>query len=731
MHQAKEPQPTKRDTTPKAKTPKPQSENSGLVQAKADSPAPEPRYDPAPFKRIVAKITANGNGTKPAISRKPLSERLIGPVPQRKLVAPVEPSSANESGTVRRISVPDRYADPAFLATKRPIQAKLMVGPAKDRYEQEADRVASQVVQTINSPDAGSIQREGEEDEDLQMKPQNEIQRQDEEDEDLQMKFQETLQRVGSDGGAVSQDLETEIKQAKGSGQPLDAGLQQSMGQAMGADFSNVKIHADSQADQLNQSIQAKAFTTGQDVFFRQGNYNPGSPVGQELIAHELTHVVQQNGNSVQRQEDRLIQRDVYDEDGEYQDQSEVVKYLVENGANTDAAIKLAKQCDDNPGYYIFRSQLLEFVDKEEEFGNLVDFAEQAGTLNEGKIDTLHLANLFRRILVLDAQTAKKSDKEVEERSQMSDEEALKAISTTCDVNAYVMMVGAVGIEDLEKIKAKYSELYKQRMKNPQSDNTSIQTEDGKGTAHLFLQGEAQKLRSTWQKWTSQKSNGAMKVKFDQAGGGPHTLVVERTDQKVALYQAYEGKYTLGQSLQGFKDKGGKPVKVPRSGVLVSPSEVEQNQINLLCQGLGTPEDVKALKEKQPTGSITSEMYQAAFGAPLKESWRKDYGAAITAVSLLAFDNLLGSKEVNQQLESKLDKVKYYEEIIPIDEYDKQLTAIFSQGASQKEIEEQKKRTEESRKNPKAFLANLSKGNFKKLKKAKTEVKQRGDMFKE
>jgi hypothetical protein len=80
------------------------------------------------------------------------------------------------------------------------------------------------------------------------------------------------------------------------------------MGQAMGADFSGVKVHTDSQSDQLNQSIQAKAFTTGQDVFFRQGAYEPSSRGGQELIAHELTHVVQQNGGAVQRSPE--IQRD-------------------------------------------------------------------------------------------------------------------------------------------------------------------------------------------------------------------------------------------------------------------------------------------------------------------------------------------------------------------------------------------------------------------------------------
>jgi hypothetical protein len=110
------------------------------------------------------------------------------------------------------------------------------------------------------------------------------------------------LQRreVVNDGDA-SEELESSIQQAKGSGQSLDPNLQAKMGQAMGADFSGVKVHTDSQSDQLNQSIQAKAFTTGKDVFFRQGAYEPNSRGGQELIAHELTHVVQQGGGDVMR----------------------------------------------------------------------------------------------------------------------------------------------------------------------------------------------------------------------------------------------------------------------------------------------------------------------------------------------------------------------------------------------------------------------------------------------
>jgi hypothetical protein len=183
-------------------------------------------------------------------------------------------------------------------AQKMALQAKLAIGEPNDKYEQEADATAARVVQQINSSIPSQslpIQRqEMEEDEELQMKP-----------------LVQRSENLG--GGEASTDLESAIQSARGSGQSLDANLQHSMGQAMGADFSGVKVHTDSQSDQLNKSIQAKAFTTGQDLFFRQGAYEPSSRGGQELIAHELTHVVQQNGGAVQRsplqQNSAFIQR--------------------------------------------------------------------------------------------------------------------------------------------------------------------------------------------------------------------------------------------------------------------------------------------------------------------------------------------------------------------------------------------------------------------------------------
>ena len=209
-----------------------------------------------------------------------------------------------------------------------PIQTQLTIGQPGDKYEQEADQVASQVVQQINSPvseqsaQGQTVQREDappEEEEQVQAKSISDtIQREEVapfEEEQLQAKSisdtiqreelpeEEQLQGKSLKGEmAATPNLETSIQGAKGSGQPLDENIRQPMEKAFGGvDFSQVKVHNDAVSDQLNQSIQARAFTTGQDVFFRGGEYDPGSRGGQELIAHELTHVVQQTG-AIQRQ---------------------------------------------------------------------------------------------------------------------------------------------------------------------------------------------------------------------------------------------------------------------------------------------------------------------------------------------------------------------------------------------------------------------------------------------
>jgi hypothetical protein len=167
------------------------------------------------------------------------------------------------------------------------IQAKLTVNAPGDEYEQEADRVAEEVMAT---PAVQRAELEGEDEKpEVMTKP----------------------QPSPAAGGAfeAGDEFQQQLDASRGRGQPLPDALMQDFETKFGADFGGVRIHTDVESDQLNRSVQAKAFTAGQDIFFREGAYEPASRPGQELIAHELTHVMQQRATN--GHENHLIQRRV------------------------------------------------------------------------------------------------------------------------------------------------------------------------------------------------------------------------------------------------------------------------------------------------------------------------------------------------------------------------------------------------------------------------------------
>jgi hypothetical protein len=105
------------------------------------------------------------------------------------------------------------------------------------------------------------------------------------------------LARQETGDGEVAPEVESAIESARRGGQALDSSVRLQMESAFGADFSSVRVHTDAKAHSLNEAVNAVAFTTGTDIFFRNGAYHPGSSSGHELLAHELTHVVQQGGS--------------------------------------------------------------------------------------------------------------------------------------------------------------------------------------------------------------------------------------------------------------------------------------------------------------------------------------------------------------------------------------------------------------------------------------------------
>jgi hypothetical protein len=95
-------------------------------------------------------------------------------------------------------------------------------------------------------------------------------------------------------GGRAHPVVEQAIGGARGSGGTLDEGVRDRFSPQLGHDLQGVRVHDDSTADALARSVSARAFVTGNDVFFAAGEYRPATPDGDRLLAHELTHVVQQ-----------------------------------------------------------------------------------------------------------------------------------------------------------------------------------------------------------------------------------------------------------------------------------------------------------------------------------------------------------------------------------------------------------------------------------------------------
>lgn len=190
------------------------------------------------------------------------------------------------------------------------LQPELKVGPVDSPEEKEADAVADAVMRNAEPPaniqSFRGVQAEHEEEEEtVQMMPVQAVFRMaaSGEDEEIQMEpeeEEETIQMApeGSSTPSISPAMASRLQQPTG-GAPLSDGVNAEMSAKIGADFSNVQVHNNPESARMSQSIGAKAFAHGNHVYFNQGQYNPHAGKGKHLLAHELTHTVQQG--AVQR----------------------------------------------------------------------------------------------------------------------------------------------------------------------------------------------------------------------------------------------------------------------------------------------------------------------------------------------------------------------------------------------------------------------------------------------
>src|SRR5215470_3784525 len=211
---------------------------------------------------------------------------------------PARPSSSQRASRHPLHLLQSALGNQAF---GRMIQAKLQISQPDDAYEQEADRVAEQV---MRMPDAASpepvigstlpqiscLQRKCAqcEEEEIQRQPMEE-EREEEEEGTLQAK------EAPGQTPEVTPGVQAQINTLRGGGQPLSEPLRAFFEPRFGHDFSQVRVHTDSQAAESARAVSARAYTVGSNVVFVAEQYVPHSNEGRRLLAHELTHVVQQS----------------------------------------------------------------------------------------------------------------------------------------------------------------------------------------------------------------------------------------------------------------------------------------------------------------------------------------------------------------------------------------------------------------------------------------------------
>lgn len=219
------------------------------------------------------------------------------------------------------ISKPQRIPASLTSRTSKTIQTKLSIGKANDSYEQEADRVADSVVSNTQAPvvlqqKCASCEKE----EQMQKKPLVQKMKNEEEEivqpsiiKGIQKKGKEEELQMKSDTTSATTTphwVANKITQTNGSGHPLSGSTRTAMESGFGADFSRVRIHTDADANRLSAKLNAQAFTVGNNIYFNKGKYNPQSSTGKHLLAHELTHTIQQKG-MIHKKIQRSCTRDI------------------------------------------------------------------------------------------------------------------------------------------------------------------------------------------------------------------------------------------------------------------------------------------------------------------------------------------------------------------------------------------------------------------------------------
>ncbi|CAL2082349.1 hypothetical protein T190611E02C_11338 [Tenacibaculum sp. 190524A05c] len=283
-------------------------QNKSFIQPKLKMGKPGDKYEVEADK--MADKVVNNSGTDANVQSKGMEEE----VQQKPLASEVSPLIQKMEGAEEEQPV-QKMEEEEAVQSKEEEEVQMMEEEEAVQSKEDEEVQMMEEEEAVQSKEDEEVQMM-EEEEAVQSKEEEEVQAKCEAcegEEKAQKKEEEEVQAKETKGKANgAPSIENRLRRGSG-GQKLDRQTQKEMESGFGADFSKVNIHNDAEAQQMSNDIGAQAFTHGNDIYFNEGKYNPNSKEGKHLLAHELTHTIQQKGmvqkkeisqtkNTVQRQ---------------------------------------------------------------------------------------------------------------------------------------------------------------------------------------------------------------------------------------------------------------------------------------------------------------------------------------------------------------------------------------------------------------------------------------------
>ncbi|WP_299441120.1 DUF4157 domain-containing protein [uncultured Aquimarina sp.] len=278
---------------------KPRTQTHGenaFIQPKLKVGQPGDKYEVEADTMADKVVNKTSSSSEAAIQKKGVSEEEVQQKPLASSITPLIQTSMFKDKNEGAVQKMEEEEPVQAMEEEEPVQKMEEEEPVQKMEEEEPVQKMEEEEPVQKMEEEEPVQKMEEEEPVQAMEEEEPVQKMEEEEPVQKQEEEEVQTKSNNPNPNPSASIETKLKNRKGKGNNIPSTTKTDMETGFGADFSNVNIHTDSAAEQMTNELGAQAFTHGNDIYFNKGKFNPDSGEGKHLLAHELTHTIQQKG---------------------------------------------------------------------------------------------------------------------------------------------------------------------------------------------------------------------------------------------------------------------------------------------------------------------------------------------------------------------------------------------------------------------------------------------------